>query len=314
MIHLRLVAPPACSEDVLAFLDKTPSVINLIHLRGAAHKPDGDVILCDVAREDATRVLTELRSLRLHHEGTITVLYVDTAISDAARAAEAAAPGTVSDAVIWESVRARTFEEADFSFTFVAFMVLATLIAAMGILTDSIILLIGGMIVSSEFGPLAGFCVAAVERRWQLAWRSLRALIVGFAIGIAAAFVLTQVLQATDIAPDTVIVTREATVFISHPDWYAFLVALGAGIAGMLSLTTIKSGPLIGVMVAVTTIPAASNVGVSLAYQDWSEWRGSQLQLGLNLSAIAFAGIMTLVVQRWAYQRRAIRQMKAAKA
>jgi uncharacterized hydrophobic protein (TIGR00271 family) len=314
MIHLRLVAPSARAEAVLDFLNRTPSVISLVHLRGAAHKPDGDVILCDVAREDATRVLTELRALRLHHEGTITVLYVDTAISDAARAAETAAPGNVSDAVIWESVRARTFEEADLSFTFIGFMVLATLIAAMGILTDSIILLVGGMIVSSEFGPLAGFCVAIVERRWTLAWRSFRALLIGFPIGILAAYLFTVVLKATGIAPHTVIVTREATVFISHPDWYAFLVALAAGVAGMLSLTTVKSAPLIGVMVAVTTIPAASNVGVSLAYADWSEWRGSQLQLGLNLAAIVIAGILTLLIQRWAYQRRELRRQMRAKA
>ena len=304
MIHLRLVAPPERAGDVLTFLDRTPSVINLIHLHGAAHKPDGDVILCDVAREDATRVLTELRRLRLHHEGSITVLYVDTAISDAARRAEAAAPGNVSDAVVWESVRARTFEEADLSFTFVAFMVLATLIAAMGVLTDSIILLIAAMIVSSEFGPLAGFCVAVVEGRWRLAWRSFRALLIGFPAGITAAYFLTVALKAAGIAPATVVVGREATVFISHPDWYAFLVALAAGVAGMLSLTTVKSAPLIGVMVAVTTIPAAGNVAVSLAYTDWGEWRGSQLQLALNLTAIVMAGIATLVVQRWAYTRR----------
>ena len=90
MIHLRLVAPVERSDATIAYLEGTPSVINLVRLPGAAQKPSGDLILCDVAREDATRVLTELRSLRLHHEGTIAVEYVDTAISDAAREAERA--------------------------------------------------------------------------------------------------------------------------------------------------------------------------------------------------------------------------------
>jgi len=307
MIHLRLVAPPERAAEVLDFLDATPSVINLIHLRGAAHKPDGDVILCDVAREDGTRVLSELRDLRLHHEGTIAVEYIDTSISDAARAAERAAPGAVADAVIWESVRAHTFEEADLSFTFVAFMTLATLIAAMGILTDSIVLIIGAMIVGPEFGPLAGICVAAVERRWTLVRRSAQALLVGFPIGITAAFILTLALDGAGVAPEGLPATREATLFISHPDTYSVLVALAAGIAGTLSLTTIKSGALIGVLVSITTIPAAANIAVAAAYADWGEWRGAQLQLLVNLAAILAAGTGTLLVQRWAYRRRAIR-------
>ena len=48
-------------------------------------------------------------------------------------------------------------------------MILATLIAAVGIVTDSIILIIGAMIVGPEFGPLAGLCVALVQRRRALA-------------------------------------------------------------------------------------------------------------------------------------------------
>jgi len=308
MIHLRLVAPVERSDATIAYLEGTPSVINLVRLPGAAQKPSGDLILCDVAREDATRVLTELRSLRLHHDGTIAVEYVDTAISDAAREAERAAPGAVGDAVIWETVRARTFEEADLSFTFVAFMALATLIAAMGILTDSIVLIIGAMIVGPEFGPLAGISVATVERRWTLVRRSAQALAVGFPVGITAAFVLTLILDATGVAPEAIPNSRQATLFISHPDWYSLLVALAAGAAGTLSLTTIKSGALIGVLVSVTTIPAAANIAVAAAYADWGEWRGAQLQLVVNLAAILAAGILTLIGQRWAYGRRTARR------
>jgi uncharacterized membrane protein len=79
------------------------------------------------------------------------------------------------------------------------------------------------------------------------------------------------------------------------------IVALLAGCAGVLSLTSTKSGALIGVLVSVTTIPAAANVGVAAAYGDWSEWRGALLQLAINVTAIFFAGITTLAVQRAAF-------------
>jgi hypothetical protein len=72
----------------------------------------------------------------------------------------------------------------------------------------------------------------------------------------------------------------------------------------MLSLTTAKSGALIGVLISVTTIPAASNVGVSAAYGDWDSFGGSLGQLGLNIASVLAAGIMTLTIQRALFNRR----------
>ena len=66
----------------------------------------------------------------------------------------------------------------------------------------------------------------------------------------------------------------------------------------MLSLTSAKSGALIGVLISVTTIPAAANIGVAFALADWSEWRGAMAQLAVNLTAIVLAGVVTLSIQR----------------
>ena len=215
MIHLRMVAPPALAERVLAALERKASVINVIHLPGAARSPSGDVILCDVAREDASVVLAELRDLGLAEQGTIAIETVDTAISTAARAAEHAAAGSPSDAVVWEEVESRTSESAELSGSFLAFMVLATLIAGVGILTDSVILIIGAMVVGPEFGPLAGVCVALVHRRLALARRSLIALAVGFPVAIAATYLGTLLLRAADRGPDE-LADHPATLFISQ--------------------------------------------------------------------------------------------------
>src|SRR4029079_7201107 len=96
---------------------------------------------------------------------------------------------------------------------------------------------------------------------------------------------------------------------IANPDFLAGFVAFCAGIAGMLSLTTAKSRALIGVLVSVTTIPAAANIGVSFAYEDWDSWRGSQQQLLINFAGIILAGTLTLLVQRRLYIRRRRRHL-----
>ncbi|MCE3265707.1 MAG: hypothetical protein K0S15_416 [Solirubrobacterales bacterium] len=305
MVHLRIVVPSHDAQHVLDLLQATPSASNLIYLERAAHKPEGDVILVDVAREDASVIVGDLKEFGIERDGSIAMEDVDSLISDAAVRAEKAAVGMPSDAVVWEEVEARTSENIELSASFLMFMMLACLIASVGIMLDSPILIIGAMVVGPEFGPIAGFCVAAVQRRPDLAKRSLLPLVVGFPIGIAAAYLFTLGVKAVGLTPEGFSASvHPNTDFISHPDAFSFLVALFAGAAGVLSLTNAKSGALVGVLISVTTIPAAANIAVAAAYLDRDEWLGAQAQLAVNLLAICVAGIITLFIQRKLYQRR----------
>ena len=305
MVHMRIVVPSYQAEHVLDLLQNTASACNLIFLERAARKPEGDVILVDVAREEASVIVSDLRELDVDREGSIAIEHIDSAISSAAQAAERAADGSPGDAVVWEEVEARTSENIEVNGVFLAFFALACLIASVGIMLDSPILIVGAMIVGPEFGPIAGLCVALVQRRRDVARRSFAALAIGFPVGITAAFLFALAIRAVDLTPTGFTVTdHPLTDFISNPDAFSFIVAVFAGVAGMLSLTAAKSGALIGVLVSVTTIPAAANIGVAAAYAEWSEWRGAMLQLAVNLSAILLAGVATLFVQRTLYVRR----------
>ena len=268
MLHVRLVVPGRLVERVLALLEGDASVTNVVHLPGAARSPVGDVVLCDVARENASVVLRELRGLGLGDVGAISADAIDFSLSRGSEAAERAAAGSPADAVVWEQVAERTSEEAELSGTFVAFAIIATLIAAVGILTDSVVLIIGAMIVGPEFGPIAGICVALVERRARAlpaarCWRSRSAFPSGSRrpssrrSGHAG-----PAPSATPVGGPSDADARSSRTRAAG----RVLVALLAGTAGMLSLTSAKSGALIGVLVSVTTIPAAANIGVAAAY------------------------------------------------
>jgi uncharacterized hydrophobic protein (TIGR00271 family) len=311
MIHLRIVAPEKEAHKALEILQASPAVLNIVHLHAAATKPDGDLILCDVAREEASVIIGDLKELDIPRVGSIAVEHIDTALSDAAEAAEKAAPGLPSDAVVWEEVEQRTSENTELSVSFVAFMVLAMQIGAVGILLDQPILIVGAMVVGPEFGPLAGLSVALVERRKDLARRSFNALGVGFPTGIALACLATLVFKWTGASPDDFVPSdHELTGFISDPDFFSFFVAFVAGVVGILSLTSAKSGALIGVLISVTTIPAASNIGAASAYGDWSEAGGAASQLAINLTSIVMAGMLTLFIQRRYYVARRVRHLK----
>jgi uncharacterized hydrophobic protein (TIGR00271 family) len=304
MVHLRIVAPEDLAHQALDLLCREDSVVNVVHLHGAARKPDGDVILCDVAREDASVIISDLKELDIPARGSIAIEELDSAISDAFKEAEKAAPGLPSDAVVWEEVQSRTSEQTELSISFVAFMVLAMQIAAVGLVLDQPILIVGAMVVGPEFGPLAGISVAVVHLQAELARRSLAALAVGFPVGIAGALVTTLALDALGAFPGALSEERPLTEFVSSPDFLSFFVAVVAGAAGVLSLTSAKSGALIGVLISVTTIPAASNIGVAAAYGEWGDAGGAAGQLVLNLAGIVAAGVITLFIQRRFYVTR----------
>lgn len=315
MVHLRIVAPAEYADRALEALEATESVIHVLRLPGVGVKPAGDLILCDVPREDASVVVSDLRGLGIHHHGSISIGSAGTEISDAAVRAERLAPGSPADAVIWEEVEAHTSESATLSAGFLVFAVLAMLIAAVGILVDSEVLIVGAMVVGPEFGPIAGLCVALVQLRPHLAGRSALALAVAFPVGIVVTLLVTLAFRASDVTPETFAEADHALArSLASPDFLAFFVAVCAGAAGVLSLSTAKSGALIGVLISVTTIPAAANAAVAVAYGEWGTAGGSLAQLVLNIAGILLAGVGVLYVQRKLYHRRRTRHRAALDA
>jgi len=307
VLHVRLVVPDDLVHDVIDALLAAPEVTNIWRLRGAALQPEGDLVSFDVAKEEGSAVLHRLVDLGVDHRGSIAVETVDASLSDVAIAAERAAPGSPADAVVWEEVEDRISESATLSVSFLVLISIATMIAAIGILTDSIVLIIGAMVVGPEYGPLAGICVALTQGRTDLALRSLRALLLGFPIAILLATILTLVLVGAGVAPDQLTPTeRELTLFIARPNWYSAIVAVLAGTAGMLALVSAKAGPLIGVLISVTTIPAAANVGVALAYGIGDDAARAAIHLAINIAAILASGLAVV----WIAQRARARRMR----
>ncbi|MFJ4278106.1 DUF389 domain-containing protein [Streptomyces massasporeus] len=304
MLHLRLITPSDRTDEVVLLIEKTVGTTHLVVLPGAARDPAGDVVMCDVAREAGDELLSGLRTLGIDTTGSIAVESIDLSLSERADKAEADAPGEGADAVLWEQLTEATHEESTLSVTYLAFITLATMIAACGVVLDNAILIVGAMAVGPEFGPLTGICTAIVRRRPRLALRSLIALLVGFAVAMAVTVGFSLLMDAAgQFTESRLEADRPNTGFIYAPDKFSFIVAVLAGIAGTLSLTSAKSGALVGVAISVTTIPAAANAAVALSYGDTKQTWGSTEQLLLNLLGIIVAGTATLLIQKWLWSR-----------
>ncbi|MEU2654605.1 DUF389 domain-containing protein [Streptomyces sp. NPDC007325] len=311
MLHLRLIVPPDRTEDVTELIGSTVGTTHLVVLPGAARDPAGDVVMCDVAREAGDELLHGLRGLKLDQDGSIAVENIDLSMSERADAAEEDAPGEGADAVIWEQLAEASHEESTLSVTYLSFMLLATMIAACGVVLDNAILIVGAMAVGPEFGPIAGVCTAIVQRAPRLAARSLIALLIGFVAAIAVTTLFSLVMDRLDLFSEELLDgERPQTGFIWQPDPFSLVVALLAGAAGTLSLTSSKSGALVGVAISVTTVPAAANAAVALSYGEVGQMWGSIEQLLLNLAALMVSGTATLALQKklWRTQRGKLRR------
>lgn len=302
MLHLRLRVPAALLDDVLALLHEDDTVTNVAAVRRCFSQPEGALVLADVARENATGVVKALRDLDLHHHGSISIDEIGTILSDDAAQVERAAPGAPDDGVVWVSVEQRLRDDSRLSWAFVVFMTLAALIAGVGRIIDQPILIVGAMVVGPEFSPIAAICFALAHPRIGMLPPAVRSLATGFTVAAAVATVTWTAAYHLGAFTQQQATTGDFTNFIVRPDGWSFAVACLAGVAGTLSLTTAKSGVLVGVFISVTTIPAVGTFAVSLACGVWTEAWSALAQLGLNLLGLLLAGTATLRIQRLVWQ------------
>jgi uncharacterized hydrophobic protein (TIGR00271 family) len=311
VLHLRIVVPEALTSDALTILENDPDVSTIVLLRGAATRPVGDVIEADLAREVANDVIQALRAIGVPEAGTLAVQPVTTWLSLDGLRAEQRAPGSSADTVVWAQVTQQAYDESEFNWSYGSFMGLATLLAGIAIVLDSQVLVIGAMVLGPEFGAVAALGVALVRGRGGLFKRAALTLAGGFAVAITATACATLLGRYLGwVTIDDVTGPRPSTAFIYTPDKWSFIVAVIAAAAGVLSLTSSRVGGLSGVFISVTTIPAAANVAMGLAFGVRHEIVGSGLQLLLNLTGMAVAGWLALSLQQAVWKRVSQRRSK----
>ncbi len=264
-------------------------------------------------RESVDGVLAALRELGVDRAGGVTLEVIDTTLSDAADAAEEAAPGDPADAVIWDELVARTGEESRLSVSFQTFLTIACLLAAIGAITDSPVTVVGAMVLGPEFGPLAAVAVGIVLRRGDLVRRgalALRRSASRWPWSVTAVGAL--LLEVIGLLSTATLDNLDQVDFIYEVGPFSFIVALLAGAAGMLALTSAKSTSLVGVFISVTTVPAAAFASVALVEGRYDQALQSAAQLVINLVGIVIAAAAVLLVSRWNQRRgRGLRPLSA---
>jgi|JI10StandDraft_1071094.scaffolds.fasta_scaffold169063_3 uncharacterized hydrophobic protein (TIGR00271 family) len=300
LVHISILVPhERCDATLQLLLDRT-GITNVVRLTGAALQPAGDVVIFDVAREASNDLLSDLVDRGLTDHGSISVTHSTLSMGTGVQDALDQAPGESDETVLWAEVEAVVDRGMQVTPLLQAYFVVAAIIATAGVLTDSSILIVGAMVVGPEYGPIAAMSWYLQQRRGRPFARAAIVGAIGSTAAVAAAFVMTALLNWIDRIPENFELGNQLNAgFISHPDVFSAIVASVAAVAGVLSLTFAHSSTLVGVLVSVTTLPAIAAIGVGAAVGDWHGAWGAAGQLAVNLGCLVVVGALTLAVLHW---------------
>ena len=302
MLRVRVVSPPGWTERLVDKLSVDPGIRNLVVLPGAARRPTGDAVQFDLLTQFANPVLRELRALPFGESGSVVVEDMDVADSADAAPGRKAFYGEV--APVWEIVESKIRAGGVYPPSFFILLVIAGLIGAVGILTNSQILVVAAMVVGPEYGAIMATALGINKKDRRAVRDGLSALLAGFAMAVLATLIFGLVIKGLDRTPKLYeLGVRPVSSLINSPNLFSVVVAVLAGIVGVVSLTEARANALIGVFISVTTIPAAADMGLSAAYGSWSEARGSTFQLLLNVVLLIAVGAGGLRLQRSIWHR-----------
>ncbi len=206
-------------------------------------------------------------------------------------------------AVVWADLLGQAGEHARPVGRFLMLMAVAGVIAAYGVVYSNGILVVGAMAVSPDFLPLAATCIGLVARRRRLVGRAFWTLTAGLGTAGIVAAVLTLALDALGLLPSGFAVGENGLAGLTTVNSSTVVVALVAGIAGMLAIET-RASAGVGVAISVTTIPASAYLGVAAGVGEVDKASGALLVLGINVAMLLLGGSLTLLAQQEITRRR----------
>ena len=294
MLQLRVFGAPARLTDAAALLDGMDGVRRVLVITAA--EPDTAVLWADVRPAAADEVLATLDHLEVGQDDYILARLDVVAPSDRRPL------GGASEGFAWVQVLGEARANARPLARFGVLMAVAGVIAALGVIDENPILIVGAMAVSPDLLPICAACVGLVGRRLRLTRQSLVTLAVGLALAALLAGILTAALDLFDVLPTKYNANVSFLHGLTNVDYSTVLIALSAGIAAMLAFET-RASLAVGVAISVTTIPASASLGVAFGVGAWSRGLDALEVLGVNVAALLASGSATLAVQQFAARR-----------
>jgi uncharacterized hydrophobic protein (TIGR00271 family) len=291
VLHLRVFGDPAAMAAVAEQLRALPGV----HHVSRTDTGSGATVLvtADVRADAADPALEALAGLDVPAEDIALVRLdrIGPALAD---------PEPFG--LVWADLLGQARVNTRTALRYLVFMVVAGVIASFGVINQDQVLIVGAMAVSPDLLPVTAACTGLALHRPRLFWRGLVSLTIGLGVACVAAAVITALLNLFGGLPHGFTVQQVTFTSQGHVTAETILVALAAGVAGMMALET-RASSAVGVAISVTTIPASAFLGVAAGIGELSKSLSALWVLGANVAMMIVGGSLTLLVQRSAAMR-----------
>ena len=207
----------------------------------------------------------------------------------------------------------RVTKDASFDAAYVTFMATAGVLSAVALLSNSVPILVGAMVIAPALAPVALVAFALVAGDGRLALRASGIALAGLGIALVLALATTMLMNTLNvIPPDTNLLEKPLLEERVRPGWWAVAAAFAAGIAGTVALDRAKTDTLVGTVAALALVPAIAAAGIGFLSQDPLRGFGGLLLLGVNIALIVAMGIIVLLTMAVAKRREAPRVPRRA--
>ena len=244
---------------LLERLHDHPGIARITLQPGASKVPHGDVLTIEAANQASTEILNILSDLDLLRTGAVSIGEPNATVR-----AEASGPiNEEGNDAIWEEIGAMMRQDTNPSFNFLALMALAGAVAAFGIVSDTIHIVVGAMLIAPGFEPLLRIVFGILGDRHS-ATAGLRATAYGYLVlAVSAAVVTPLALYLNDMSADQ-LAAGHWTNYWSEIKASGIATSLLAGVAGGVIVSSRMKVLGTGVMVALALIPSMALIGMGL--------------------------------------------------
>ena len=293
MIRLEVFGDAATMASVAQLLDGSEDVTRV--RLAEATKPGHAVVVAVVRPRSVDGVMGDLRR-RGVTDDEVTLTREEVLGRSSGAGAEAG--------LVWEDVLGMASRNARPIARYLAFMVVAGVVGSYGVIDTNVILIVGAMAISPDLLPITAVGVGLVDRRIPLAARALVTLLIGMTLAAAAACLSASLQDVFGLIPSGFDIHSTVLGTLATVSNETIVVALAAGIAGMLALET-RASAGVGVAVSVTTIPAAAYLGVAAGLGEADQAWGALAVLAANVAMLVVGASGTLALQRLLARRAA---------
>ena len=201
---------------------------------------------------------------------------------------------TISDRTI-----DKVSQQAQLTSSYLVFMATAGILAAVALLTNSVPILIGSMVIAPALPPLGLVSLAIVAKKPRLVLKGLKTAFLGFLIAMIFAMLTTSILNITHVIPaETNLINKELLEERVRPGWYSVIAAIAAGISGSIALVKQKTDTLVGVVAALALVPAIAAAGIAFLSKNPTMGFGGLFLLAINVGFIILSGVLTVIIMR----------------